>query len=86
MTIRTRTPSASDTRGVIFEDVAVPEENVIAEVGYGFKLAMKAFDITRPEVAAGAVGVAQRAMVSRRPGIPLTTPKLIYTLPRRMRL
>lgn len=52
---------ASDTRAVIFEDVVVPDENRIGDVGFGFKLAMKAFDITRPEVAAGAVGVAQRA-------------------------
>jgi len=52
----------SDTRGVTFEEVVVPAKNVIGEVGYGFKLAMKAFDITRPEVGAAAVGVAQRAL------------------------
>jgi acyl-CoA dehydrogenase len=32
------------------------------DVGYGFKIAMKAFDFTRPPVAAGAVGLARRAM------------------------
>eukprot|EP00043_Microstomoeca_roanoka_P005017 m.53142 g.53142 ORF g.53142 m.53142 type:complete len:418 (-) comp12766_c0_seq1:125-1378(-) len=53
---------ASDTRTVTFEDVVVPDENRVGDVGFGFKLAMKAFDITRPEVAAGAVGVAQRAL------------------------
>lgn len=52
----------SDTRGVTFENVVVPDENRLGDVGYGFKLAMKAFDITRPEVASGAVGLAQRAM------------------------
>jgi acyl-CoA dehydrogenase len=52
----------SDTRGVTFEEVVVPAKNVLAEVGFGFKLAMKAFDITRPEVASGAVGLAQRAL------------------------
>jgi acyl-CoA dehydrogenase len=31
-------------------------------VGFGFKIAMKAFDFTRPAVAAGAVGLARRAM------------------------
>ena len=31
----------SDTRGVTFEDVVVPAKNVLAEPGYGFKLAMK---------------------------------------------
>ena len=41
---------ASDTRTVTFEDVVVPDENRVGDVGFGFKLAMKAFDITRPEV------------------------------------
>ncbi|KAI7868137.1 acyl-CoA dehydrogenase/oxidase [Spinellus fusiger] len=53
---------ASDTRGVTFEDVVVPEENVLGSVGQGFKIAMNAFDITRPLVASGAVGLARRAM------------------------
>ncbi|KAG0744528.1 hypothetical protein G6F57_006545 [Rhizopus arrhizus] len=53
---------ASDTRGVTFEDVVVPAENVLGSEGEGFKIAMKAFDITRPLVAAGAVGLARRAM------------------------
>lgn len=53
---------ASDTRGVTFEDVVVPEENVLGKPGDGFKIAMNAFDITRPLVAAGAVGLARRAM------------------------
>ncbi|KAL0076132.1 acyl-CoA dehydrogenase/oxidase [Phycomyces blakesleeanus] len=53
---------ASDTRGVTFEDVVVPQENVLGSPGQGFKIAMGAFDITRPLVAAGAVGLARRAM------------------------
>ncbi|KAG0324662.1 hypothetical protein BGZ99_001599 [Dissophora globulifera] len=53
---------ASDTRGITFEDVEVPHENVLGAVGQGFKIAMGAFDITRPLVAAGAVGLARRAM------------------------
>jgi acyl-CoA dehydrogenase len=53
---------ASDTRGVTFEDVVIPAENVLGTEGEGFKIAMKAFDITRPLVAAGAVGLARRAM------------------------
>ncbi len=36
-------------------------KNVIATEGIGFKLAMGAFDKTRPPVAAGAVGLAKRA-------------------------
>ena len=53
---------ASDTRAVHFEDVVVPEENVLGGEGAGFLVAMGTFDSTRPEVAAGAVGVAQRAL------------------------
>ncbi|EQC33081.1 acyl-CoA dehydrogenase [Saprolegnia diclina VS20] len=52
----------SDTRGLTFEDVVVPEENILGSVGYGFKIAMQAFDRTRPGVSSGAVGVARRAM------------------------
>lgn len=53
---------ASDTRGITFEDVVVPAENVLGAEGMGFKIAMGAFDKTRPPVAAGAVGLAQRAL------------------------
>jgi len=52
----------SDTRGITFEDVVVPKENVLIAEGAGFKVAMGAFDKTRPPVAAGAVGIAQRAL------------------------
>ncbi len=52
----------SDTRPLFFDNVVVPEENVLGAVGAGFKVAMGAFDNTRPPVAAGAVGVARRAM------------------------
>uniref|UniRef100_A0A2P2HYP6 Medium-chain specific acyl-CoA dehydrogenase, mitochondrial n=1 Tax=Hirondellea gigas TaxID=1518452 RepID=A0A2P2HYP6_9CRUS len=52
----------SDTRGITFEDVRVPLENVLVGEGQGFKIAMGAFDRTRPPVAAGAVGLAQRAL------------------------
>ncbi len=52
---------ASDTRGIKFEDVVVPAENRLGEEGFGFKIAMKDFDITRPLVASGAVGVSRAA-------------------------
>ena len=52
----------SDTRGITFEDVEVPEENVVGRVGDGWKLAMAAFDYTRPAVACAAVGLARAAM------------------------
>lgn len=56
----------SDTRAITFEDVEVPDENRLGDVGFGFKIAMKAFDFTRPPVASGAVGLARRAMDEAR--------------------
>lgn len=41
---------ASDTRGITFEDVRVPKENVLIGEGAGFKIAMGTFDKTRPPV------------------------------------
>ncbi len=53
---------AADTAEITFENVEVPEENRIGEEGIGFIIAMQVFDHSRPGVAAGAVGVARRAM------------------------
>lgn len=53
---------ASDTRGLTFEEVKVPAKYLLGKEGDGFRIAMAAFDHTRPPVAAGAVGLAQRAM------------------------
>ncbi len=52
----------SDTRGITFEDVKVPKKYLLGKEGEGFKIAMAAFDHTRPVVASGAVGLARRAM------------------------
>jgi acyl-CoA dehydrogenase len=52
---------ASDTRSLTFENVVVPHENVVGQVGMGWMLAMNAFDHTRPAVSAAAVGVARAA-------------------------
>ncbi|ENN83511.1 hypothetical protein YQE_00132, partial [Dendroctonus ponderosae] len=53
---------ASDTRGIVFEDVKISKENVLLGEGDGFKISMQAFDKTRPPVAANAVGLAQRCL------------------------
>lgn len=53
---------ASSTTGITFEDVIVPDKNVVGKPGKGFIYAMNAFDKTRPGVAAGAVGLAQRCL------------------------
>jgi acyl-CoA dehydrogenase len=54
--------NASDTAEVIFEDVKVPAACRLGEEGQGFMIAMQVFDRSRPGTAAGAVGVAQRAL------------------------
>jgi len=53
---------ASDTAEVIFDKVRVPASHLLGEEGKGFYYAMGVFDHSRPSVASGAVGVAQRAM------------------------
>jgi acyl-CoA dehydrogenase len=52
----------SDTRGIAFNNVKVPESNRVGNEGDGFKIAMGAFDHSRPIVAAAAVGLARSAM------------------------
>jgi len=53
---------ASDTAEVTFENVEVPEENILGQEGAGFLIAMSVFDYSRPGVAAAAVGLLRRAL------------------------
>jgi acyl-CoA dehydrogenase len=53
---------ASNTTAVIFKNVRVPRENLLAGEGEGFKKAMAALDITRPMIAMGGVGIARTAL------------------------
>ena len=50
---------ASDTASIALEDVEVPEDGLLGEVGDGFKVAMSALDSGRYSVAAGCVGICQ---------------------------
>jgi alkylation response protein AidB-like acyl-CoA dehydrogenase len=52
----------SPTREVYLDDVRIPEDRVIGDVGQGFALAMQTLDHTRITIAAQAVGVAQGAL------------------------
>ncbi|WP_394140616.1 acyl-CoA dehydrogenase [Cytobacillus oceanisediminis] len=53
---------SSPTTEIIFEDCKVPVENVLGEVGEGFKIAMMTLDGGRNGIAAQAVGIAQGAL------------------------
>jgi acyl-CoA dehydrogenase len=53
---------ASDTAEVVFDNVKVPATHLLGEEGQGFMIAMKVFDRSRPGTAAGALGVARRAL------------------------
>jgi hypothetical protein len=50
---------ASDTASIALDQVEVPEEALLGEVGDGFKIAMTALDSGRYSVAAGCVGVCE---------------------------
>jgi butyryl-CoA dehydrogenase len=49
----------SDTASIGLDDVFCPDENVMGEIGEGFKIAMSALDSGRYSVAAGCVGICQ---------------------------
>src|SRR5947208_4323770 len=49
----------SDTAALSLDDVAVPGDDMLGEVGDGFKIAMSALDSGRYSVAAGCVGICQ---------------------------
>jgi alkylation response protein AidB-like acyl-CoA dehydrogenase len=52
---------ASETAELIFENVRVPEENVIGQVGMGFKQAMQILDGGRISIASLSCGIARGA-------------------------
>jgi butyryl-CoA dehydrogenase len=52
----------SDTASIALDDVEVPDDAMMGEVGDGFKIAMSALDSGRYSVAAGCVGVCQGSL------------------------
>jgi len=53
---------AADTAEIHFEDVRIPKSALVGAEGEGFKIAMRTFDRTRPQIVAVSIGVAQRAL------------------------
>ena len=52
---------SSDTASIMFQDVKVPKENILGEVGQGFKIAMQTLNVGRIGIAAQALGIAKGA-------------------------
>ena len=53
---------ASVTRELVFQDCRVPKANLLGREGMGFIIAMKTLDMSRPGVAAQALGIAAGAL------------------------
>ena len=79
---------ASDTASISLENVEVPDDAMLGEVGDGFKVAMSALDNGRYSVAAGCVGICEGcvdASVSysterRQFGVPVARFQLVQEL------
>ena len=54
--------NASGTAELIFEDCRIPKDQLLGELGAGFKIAMQTLDAGRIGIAAQAVGIARAAM------------------------
>ncbi len=53
---------AATTGAIILKDVTIPKEDLLGEIGKGFRYAMMTLDSARIGVAAQGVGIAQRAL------------------------
>ena len=79
---------ASDTAALSLDDVEVPEDALLGEVGDGFKVAMSALDSGRYSVAAGCVGICngcvdasvQYSQGRRQFGVPLARFQLVQEM------
>ena len=52
----------SDTAAISLDDVEVPDDAIMGQVGDGFKIAMSSLDSGRYSVAAGCVGICQGSL------------------------
>jgi alkylation response protein AidB-like acyl-CoA dehydrogenase len=52
---------ASYTGSILLEEARIPADRLLGDEGQGFAIAMDFFEASRPQVAAGAIGVARAA-------------------------
>jgi len=80
---------ASDTAQIILDNCRIPAENLLGDAdvktgqgGKGFKGAMKTFDMTRPVVAASAIGIGRAAFEYARDCLAKEGVRMEYDKPR----
>jgi alkylation response protein AidB-like acyl-CoA dehydrogenase len=79
---------SSDTAEISLDEVEVPEEAMLGEIGDGFKVAMSALDNGRYSVAAGCVGICDGcvdasvtyAKERKQFGVPIASFQLVQAL------
>jgi alkylation response protein AidB-like acyl-CoA dehydrogenase len=79
---------ASDTASISLDDVEVPDDAMLGEIGDGFKVAMSSLDSGRYSVAAGCVGICDGcvdasvayATERRQFGVPIARFQLVQEL------
>ncbi len=78
----------SNTTEVFLENVKVPADNLLGRVGDGFVIAMKDFDMSRPAIAAQALGIAEGTLEAviqfvkekYASGIPIAEHPIVQTI------
>ncbi len=79
---------SSDTAEISLDDVEVPEDALLGEIGDGFKIAMSSLDNGRYSVAAGCVGICDGCIDSsvayskerKQFGVPIASFQLVQEL------
>jgi acyl-CoA dehydrogenase len=57
---------ASDTCDVIFDEVRIPNDQILGEPGKGFYTAMEVFDKSRPMIGSSCAGIVRRCLDESR--------------------
>lgn len=79
---------ASDTAAIVFQDCRIPSANLLGgpevqdrQQSEGFKRALAAFDVSRPVVAAAAIGIGRAALELTREKLAEQGIEIRYDLP-----